>query len=254
MNEASGSRRLPTRCPACKGAVIERMPSAIHGTFIWFHCVFCNHAWKFRVEDPRTNPNGELTGDVVIVTKRMKYRLGSVAVNAIPEDALRKHLESKTLHGELESRKLQLAIAGLTATLKMTQAEDDRLWKILQRDENNSQKAEAWSVAFNKTKDITKQIEALQAQRQHLTSGEYFFEGLPSAISTAKTDADGKFRLEIPRRGRYGVVARASRELFKKTETYFWFVWVSLDEQPSKRLTLSNDNIMGAGSPDSALR
>lgn len=246
---------MPTRCPVCKGALIERMPSATHGTFIWFHCLFCNNAWKYRVDDPRETQNGELVGHVLVVTRRrVKYRLGSVVVSAIPEDALKKHLEHKTHQGELESRKLRLAIAGLNATLKTAQAEEDRLWKILQRDEDNSRKADAWSVLFNKTKKITSQIEDLQARRQHLTSGEYFFEDLPAAIATAKTNADGKFRLAIPRRGRYGVVARASRELFKKKETYFWFVWVSLDGQPSKRLTLGNDNMMGAGSADSALQ
>jgi hypothetical protein len=255
MSDASGSRRLPTRCPACKGAMIERMPSAAHGTFMWFHCLFCHHAWKFRVEDPRENANGELTGDLFIVTRRRtKERLGAIAVNAIPEDALKKHLESKTLHGERESRKLQLAIAGLTATLKIAQAEDDRLWKILQRDEHNLRHARAWSSAFHKTEEISKQIKELQARRQHLTSGEYFFESLPSPISSAKTNADGKFTLTLPRQGRYGVVAKASRELFKKKETYFWIVWVSLGGEPSKRLTLSNDNMMGAGSQDSALR
>jgi hypothetical protein len=31
-------------------------------------------------------------------------------------------------------------------------------------------------------------------------------------------------------------------------------VWVNLDGQSSKRLRLSNDNVMGAGSPDSALQ
>jgi hypothetical protein len=251
----SGSLRLPTRCPVCKGGVIERQPSATHGTFMWFHCLFCNHWWRFRIDAPCANPNVELTGQVFVVTKRgVKYKLGSVAVSAIPEDAFRKYLQNKTLQGELETRKLERDIRRLTAALPKTEAEEDRLWTILQRDETNSHNADAWSAAYSKAKSITKQIEDLQARRAHLRSGEYFFEGLPSGLSSAKTDANGKFTLSVPRQGRYGVVACASRELFKKHETYFWFVWVSPDRESAKRLTLSNHNLLGAGSPDSALR
>jgi hypothetical protein len=255
MAQVSGAPRLPTRCPVCKGAVIGRMPHTAHGAFIWFHCHFCNHTWKFRIADARADMNGELTGDVFVATKSgKKHRLGSVRINAIPEDELQGHFESKMLHGELESQKLQREIDALTATLETARTEERRLWKIQKRDESNLQKAKAWSVAYNKTKTLTRQIEELQTQRQHLTSGEYFFQGLPSAISTARTDADGRFTLIIPREGRYGIVACATRTQDKEEETYFWFVWITLDGQPSKRVILSDDNLMGAGSADSALQ
>ena len=51
MGEGSGSSRLPTRCPVCKGAGIQRMPNKSRGTVIWFYCVFCKHVWKFRIDD-----------------------------------------------------------------------------------------------------------------------------------------------------------------------------------------------------------
>jgi len=51
MADASGPPRLPTHCPACKGAVIQRMPNPTPGTVIWFYCTFCKHAWKVRIED-----------------------------------------------------------------------------------------------------------------------------------------------------------------------------------------------------------
>jgi hypothetical protein len=255
MGDASGLPRLPTRCPACKGAVIQRIPRSTPGTFIWFTCLFCSHIWKFRIDDVPANPKGEVTGTIFVITKGgRKHRLGSAVVYAIPEDPLKKHLQGKTKEGELETRKLQRDIDRLTAMLRIANAEEDRLWKILQRDEGNPRKADAWRFVYNKAKTTTQQIEDLQARRQHLASGEYFFDGLPSGISTAKTDADGKFKLVIPRRGRHGVVASASRELLKGKETYYWFVWVNLDGEASKRLRLSNENMMGAGSPDSALQ
>ena len=251
---SDASVRLPTRCPACKGGVIERMARSSHGSFIWYHCLFCNHYWRFRLDDAPATVDVEVTGSLFIVSRGRKYRFEFVPVYVITEEALRKHLESKTRHGEVENRKLQRDIDRLTSMLGIAEAEEARLWKIVQADEGNPRKSDAWRFVYNKTKTLTQQIEDLRVRQKTLTSGEYFFDGLPSGISTAKTDADGRFTLAIPSQGRYGVVARASRDLLKGKETYFWFVWVTLDGQSPKRLRLSNDNVMGAGSPDSALR
>ena len=167
---------------------------------------------------------------------------------------MKKHLKRRTAQRELESGKLQREIDALAATLETVRAEEDRLWKIQEQDETDLGKANAWSVSFNNTKHITKQLEDLRKRRQHLTSGDQFLGELPSAISSATTNADGTFMLPIPRDGRYGIVARASRELGEEKQTYLWFVWVSLDGALGKRLVLNNDNIVGAGSPDSALQ
>jgi hypothetical protein len=248
MDDPSRSRsvHLPTRCPLCKGAVIERTSNASSGAFMWFHCLFCNHWWKFRTDESRANPDGELTGEVFIVTKRgVTYKLDSVPVSAIPEEVATKHLKNKTLQRELEIERLQRDIDTLTSTLQDVQADEHRLWRILQEDESNSQKAATWSAVYKKTKSIPKEIENLHSQRKQLTSDEYFFDGLPSGISMARTDADGQFSLVIPREGRYVIAARGPREAFRDTEPY-WFVSVSLEGEPSKRLTLTNDNVLGA--------
>ena len=52
MGQASTTPRLPTRCPVCKSKVIQRMPNPTQGTVIWFHCGFCKHTWKIRIDDP----------------------------------------------------------------------------------------------------------------------------------------------------------------------------------------------------------
>jgi len=253
MSALSGAVRLPTRCPACKGPVIQRVARA-HGS-IWFHCFFCDHSWKFRLDDERAVPDGELTGDVFVVTpQRKKQALGLVAVSVIPEDLLKQHLERKTSQWELEIRKRQREIDTLATTLEEARREEDRLWKIQDADKEDLRKANAWSAAYNKKKSLARELEELRARRGPLTFEEHFFQDLPSAISSTKTHADGKFSLAIPRDGRYGIVARASRELGQETQSYSWFVWVCLDGKPSKRLVLNNDNVVGAGSPDSALR
>ena len=127
------------------------------------------------------------------------------------------------------------------------------MWNIQKQDDSNLQKAKAWSVAYAETKKITRQLEDLRTRRQDLSSAEHFLKDLPAAISTATTDADGTFTLAIPRDGRYGIVARASRAVDDGEQTYLWFVWISLDGEHAKRLVLNNDNVVGAGSADSAL-
>ena len=254
MHDVAGTRSfsLPKRCPLCKGAVIERTSNSASGTLIWFHCLFCNHWWKFRTDETRAKPDGELIGQVLIVTKRGTYRLASVPVSAIPEEVAKKHLKNKTVQRELEIEDLQRDIERLSSTLQDIQAEEHRLWNILKEDETHAQNSTAWSVVYKKTKNITKEIEYLHAQRKQLTCDEYFFDGLPSGISTARTDADGRFSLVIPCDGRYVIAARGPNETFRDTEPY-WFVSVSLDGEPSKRVMLTNDNVFSARSKDCAL-
>lgn len=249
--------RLKTRCPACKGTVVERRAGWTHGTSSWFYCFFCNHTWKSRGDDARANPDGELTGHVfVVVGRKKRHPLSFVVLHAIPEDALKKHLARTVAQRESKAAKLQREIDALTAALAQAQAEEDRLWNIQKQDESDLGKAKAWSAAFNNTKEIAKQLEALLMRQQHLTSAERFFQDLPSAISSATTNADGSFTLPVPRDGRYGIVAKATREPGEREQgqPYLWFVWVSLDGESTKRLVLNDDNIVGAGSPDSALQ
>jgi len=252
MSSVSATPCLPTRCPACKGGVIQRVARA-HAS-VWFHCFFCQHTWKFRFEDAPAVSDGELTGDVFVASSRSKrHSLGLVALSVIPEDPLKQHLERKAAQSELERANLQREIDVVTARLERARTAEDHLWKIQERDKDDLRKATAWSAAYNTTKNITRQLEDLRARRERLISGEHFFQDLPSAISSAKTQADGTFTLLIPRDGRYGIVARASRELGDEKHVYCWFVWVSLDGRPSKRLVLNDENLVGAGSPNSAL-
>lgn len=253
MSGASGPR-LPTHCPVCKGAVIQRVSGGAHAGVVWFQCFFCNHMWRFRL-DARADPDGELTGEVfVVAADGTRHALGSAVLHAIPEQMLTEHLERKTVQSEREHGKLQREIDAVAAILKEEKAEEERLWHIQKSDENDMQKANAWSLVYNKTKDLSTKLDNLHAQQRHLTSGDYFFQDMPSSISTVRTDADGKFTLLIPRDGRYGIAARGFREAGEQRETYCWFVWVSLGGEHSKHLVLNNDNMVGAGSADSALR
>ena len=243
----AGSPRLTTRCPLCKGSLIQRIPKPSYGTSVAFHCLFCKHVWKVHLDDPYTNAAGTVRGEVFVVTRRkVKHKLGSVEVIAVAGESLRKHLKSRTLQRTLESEKLERDIDAVAAALEIAQADDDRLWQILKRDENNPEKAEAWSGAYEKAKSLAQRVDDLESQRRRLASEEYFFEDLPPAAATATTDADGKFTLAISRTEQFGLIARGSRQLLKGIETYSWLVWVNLDGEAEKRLVLSNANLIRA--------
>ena len=70
---------------------------------------------------------------------------------------------------------------------------------------------------------------------------DYYFGSLPNEITKTKTDADGKFSLSLPA-GKYALAARASREVFRDTENYYWLIWVDASSQ-NQTIMLSNDNL-----------
>lgn len=79
---------------------------------------------------------------------------------------------------------------------------------------------------------------------------EIIFEGIPRTPLMAKTDADGRFFIKVPRKGRYAFAAKASRQVSGKDETYFWLFWFRANSDGSK-VFLSNDNLVGSFNPDS---
>ncbi len=86
---------------------------------------------------------------------------------------------------------------------------------------------------------------AKTAVMQFPTLDFYLSDPLPAPSMKTTTDADGKFEVKLPRKGRFAVFARASRSSESKTENYAWFFWLpsASDETP---LMLSNNNLVFA--------
>lgn len=78
------------------------------------------------------------------------------------------------------------------------------------------------------------------------------WSALPAPVQTVQTDADGRFSLTLPPAGDYVLGASAARRLLNKEESYFWLVRVVLPA-PGQPLLLTNDTLVGAGSPLSLL-
>jgi hypothetical protein len=90
------------------------------------------------------------------------------------------------------------------------------------------------------------EIESLEAERAHYYSDQFLFSMLPPAIETAETDAEGKFTMKAPRKGKYVIAAEGWRLVGDNTEYYYWLQSVSLNGQDERVQNLSNTNLGGA--------
>jgi len=81
-------------------------------------------------------------------------------------------------------------------------------------------------------------------------SPRFYFDGLPAPFRTTKTDADGKFQMQVPRSGSYAVAALASREAGPLGETYCWVLLVNPHEKSPAKIMLANDNLFESETGD----
>ena len=84
-----------------------------------------------------------------------------------------------------------------------------------------------------------------KAAEQFPTLEFYLSDPLPAPHTRTLTDADGRFELKLPRKGRFAVFARATRKVGTASENYAWFFWLptATDDTP---LLLSNNNLVFA--------
>lgn len=104
--------------------------------------------------------------------------------------------------------------------------------------------------------DLAAQAKAVRDEvaRWPDTSAALYLSRLPRPAYEAKTDADGKFSLQLPAKARFAVIAQAERATPAGREQYNWFLWVSLNGAKSKSIMLSNDNLWRANDADSVVK
>lgn len=233
-------------------------------------------------EQPRgAADHGTLSGEVFIVTQGgPSIKLGLVNIIAIPEEELSLYIEQKNALAATLRADRQSALKALQETISHSrQARADANKEVEKATQDAYadylkclETADSFEVCITERKRKVQQakqdipagrsknlameqaeLERLQSEMDYLGSSDYYFAELPAGIASAKTNADGLFTMTIPRQGRFGLAARASRLVLGKTERYYWLVWESLDGTPSKRIMLSNDNTTTVASPDSVV-
>ena len=97
-----------------------------------------------------------------------------------------------------------------------------------------------------------------QEKLDSFPTAEFYFDGLPAGMDKTTTNSNGEFSLTVPSNGKFALAALASRQVVGERERYYWLVWVSLEgrsgifsrAKQAKTVTLSNNNLMTADSPD----
>ena len=92
-------------------------------------------------------------------------------------------------------------------------------------------------------------IASLSATNSYYHSLDFYFAHLQSPIQTAETDGDGKFTIQVPRKGDYVIAAQARRVVWRETEKYYWIQPVSLEGERQRVLNLSNSNLISSSMP-----
>lgn len=121
--------------------------------------------------------------------------------------------------------------------------EKDRLYQEWQKAKGESDNY-AQSLAA-----VTERLDNWPAEQPRV-----YFNSPPTPLAVAKTDADGKFSLQLYKKGEFVLAAQAQRQVSGNTEKYFWLVRVRPDRKSVMQVMLSNDNLITANSPESAVR
>ncbi len=78
--------------------------------------------------------------------------------------------------------------------------------------------------------------------RRWATPHIYFESPLGNFVTTANTDADGRFTLELPKTGSFIIVAQSSRSIGSLVEEYGWIVRIPPEKQ--NEILLNNNNLL----------
>ena len=215
----------------------------------------CSRAQESRLDQTK---EGRLDGDVFIVTQgAANVKLGLVEVGVLRlEDATSSIAQTMVTEGR-EMAKLQSQLDAARKALSSAGARHRKEAKTLDDHQINPSAEEferaedAESLASKEVASARLALAALERQAQNWNSAPLYFESLPPPIASAKTDVDGKFSIMLKSKAAVAVAAHATRMVGDKVENYYWIVSVSLNGQLSKRIFLSNDNLVTSGSKDS---
>lgn len=184
---------------------------------------------------------GEMKGQVFVATQGgQNIKMGAVVVRAVKEEVVKKRIAAlKNSPAYAISLKADDAKVPYNAAYEkyMTALKRSSYYDT----ESDKDELERLKVDYE-TK--SKHYMGLLKELEGTSPSDTLFKNQPDAVASAISDADGNFALELPREGRFVVMAQASRKLPDNEEQYFWLVPVSLSGKDSEQLLLSNNNML----------
>jgi hypothetical protein len=115
---------------------------------------------------------------------------------------------------------------------------------------------QAWQKASDQPDAYAKSLATVTGRLESWLTEQpqAYFNNLPTALAVTKTDADGKFSLQLPQKGEFILAAQAQRLVSNNTEKYFWLIRIHPDGKSVMQVMLSNDNLITVNSSESAVR
>jgi hypothetical protein len=234
-------------------------------------------AEKHVAEDYQSSAKGTLSGQVFVSTNGGEnVKLGAVQVSLFARDAIEPLLAQLNNFAQIKIRLQTERLAAASSTQKEADvrreaaladlAAAEEVPKLL-GDATVWERISGMSDGATASNDTTKPairaaqeevevagkaadtaLEEAQKMADPATyrSEDFYFDFLQSPIRIAETDADGKFAMEIPKKGAFVISARGRRLVGENIERYYWRVPVSLEGQQQCVQNLSNSNLMRA--------
>jgi hypothetical protein len=221
-------------------------------------------ALSARVPPSEMSPAGGKTidGQVFIVTAGAQaIKLALVQVAAIPRTEIEKHISDVEMRIASERTKADFSATEASEAAQRTKQAiaggfGEWMRRVAREHPNDHSpeipraESQKFHAAEQRAAKAAGRLDEALTRQKLLHSAVPYFEGLPQPAATAKTDADGRFQLNIPDEGDYVLVASSTRVVFNTVEKYFWIVRVRAGDS---KVTLSNDNLTTSASADSVV-
>lgn len=218
-------------------------------------------------------PERAVSGQIFIVTNSGEnVRMGLVLVRAIDSNAFEQHLENRFAdwlprYRALENRVRTLALDHERSAARHAQLLRDRklahdafISGLNDDYEGRSGRWERYVTigeeipnAARRTAQASRRAQMAGDSLATMFNGEFFVLGLPPALDSTKTDANGEFHLTFRSKKDVVLAAAAQRTVpFGSRESYYWLIMARAEN--NQRILISNDNRVGSEAPECALK
>jgi len=180
------------------------------------------------------------------VDNKFKFSLDSAQVSVYPWAGIRSYLLERSMVCQSEIARLK----PLTDAAKLTRDNKCEIYLSLMGGgaggaaAGSAQILEA-QAAYDKASES---FYKLQAELKKYTSGDFYFEGLPSTPLSTQTDSRGDFSVLLPAKGEYILAVKTQRRVEGVEQRYYWLLSVNMDES-FKPLELTDVNSVPALAP-----
>jgi hypothetical protein len=204
----------------------------------------------------------KIEGQVFVATAGgQSYKLGDVTVYVYSLSNLQKYLADRAKAANHDAAVLSPIVDEGEKDVKeaeRVEKEAESAW-ISSRGQDTDRSEKAFHDAEADADKVRDLYQDAQHAQTYTLSGLFYFDGLSKqtdipVVASARTDADGKFSIELPAdtTGDIVLAARAERRVVDSTEAYCWMLRVDEEDRKTK-INLANATMSSGNDPHSLI-